>query len=264
MNRLKVANDNCEPLLELIKVVVSHGADIQTVMGQFGTDTVFCRGAHFVKYLMEESAFDGISPVELHKWFMTAYDWQNAEIISMLLPRILDCIHAGEFSELVTLYDHSDVNMSVFNLRQGRNQALETLLRHEEFQGHRAQFFLHSVCQAAFADDKSLRLLLNLGVPVDSWCSEARNFENGLHTASSMNHTTLVLALLEAGANANGEDEDGEIPFDHAAFNFSTGMELNPSPVMELLLTYGSRTGKMKLAGNKPEAGAPNFLLFSQ
>lgn len=219
-------------------------------------DNVFCRGgAHFVKYLIEEPAFDGLSPFDLHKWFMTAYDWQNAEIISMLLPRVLDCIQAGDFPECVFLDDSaSDINQSILNLRQGRHQVLEMLLRYKEFQGHWAEFFLHSICIAAFADDKSLRLVLSLGVPVDCRYGEAEgDFQTGLHMATFMNHTTLVQVLSEAGANVNGEDENGRIPLDYASINYGIHASLDPSLIIELLFIYGSKTGQTKLAGSKSD-----------
>lgn len=248
------ASQGFDIFFEMMKLLVSHGADINYAMQHSDMTRYFCEaGTRFVQYLLDQSAFDNVSNTELYNWFRAAYDWKDPDVIKLLLPRVLASIKTGQFPEF-RQFDQSsaEINGTSFKVRTGRYEVLKLLLAHDEFRGHRAHFFIINLCTARCPDPKSLRLLLENGVDVQS-----RNYENAretlLHIACYHNHPSLIQVLLEAGADVNALDDNERVPFDCITENMLSDWPLDPTAMTQLLLMYGADTGIRELTGSMAE-----------
>lgn len=89
--------------------------------------------------------------------------------------------------------------------------------------------------------DGALCHLLAAGVPADA----AVDGDDLLIAAVNSNKSKVVLALLQAGADINGADTDGNTPLHHAALN-------GDFAICKLLLERGADCGRTNAAGLRP------------
>lgn len=126
-----------------------------------------------------------------------------------------------------------------------KDAVVRRLLAHHPHSEAEQPALMHAArCAARNGCAGALRRLLAAGVPADA----DETGEPLLITAVNSSKTKAALALLEAGADVNRADADGNTPLHHAAINGDFAMT-------KLLLDHGADRGRTNREGNRPADG---------
>lgn len=153
----------------------------------------------------------------------TAAEHDHPECVRVLLKRGAKIRYTNSrFSppEVAALMGHDDVLLVFFEEGFSPN-----------WQGPSGRTLLHA---AAEGQDKTVRLLLKKGAPVDA---KQQNGETPLFLAVGFNYDEVVKVLLAAGADPNSKNKDGNCPL-------TLALAENRDEIAKELRAYGAKTCK--------------------